>query len=104
MKRDYPTINVIETGRHLKCLMMDRGLTVRDIQVFLKLASPQGVYHWFEGKSMPSLDHIYALSELFQKPVDLLLIGNRRFKCIDSEDSGYRRLFMYYERLLVKRN
>ena len=66
MKRDYPTINVIETGRHLKSLMMDRGLTVRDIQVFLKLASPQGVYHWFEGKSMPSLDHIYSLSELFQ--------------------------------------
>ena len=26
MKRDYPTINVIETGRHLKSLMMDRGL------------------------------------------------------------------------------
>ena len=100
MKRDYPTINVIETGRHLKCLMMDRGLTVRDIQVFLKLASPQGVYHWFEGKSMPSLDHIYALSELFQKPVDSLLIGNRRFRHKGAEDLRYRRLFAYYERLL----
>ena len=104
MKRDFPTINMIETGQHLKSTMTDQGLTVRDIQDFLKLASPQGIYHWFEGKSMPSLDHIYALSELFQKPIDSLLIGNRRFAFIIAEDSGYRRLFAYYERLIWKRN
>ena len=28
MKRDYPIINVLETGRHLKSLMMDRNLSL----------------------------------------------------------------------------
>ncbi len=65
MKRDYPAVDIIETGQNIKRIMKEKGLSVKEIQDFLQLGSPQGIYHWFEGRSLPSLDNMYALSELF---------------------------------------
>ncbi len=47
MKREYPVIDTVRTGQNIKRIMLARGLTVRDIQHFLNLDSPQGIYHWF---------------------------------------------------------
>ena len=101
MKRTYPVVDMVKTGQNIKRIMRTRGLTVKDIQEFLELGTPQGVYHWFDGRSMPTLDNLYALSELFQLPVDALLIGNRKYVCTEYGNLQYRRLFAYYERLLV---
>ena len=99
MSRDYPTIDTLRTGQNIKKVMKLKGLTVKDIQGFLQLASPQGIYHWFVGKSMPTLDNLYALSELFCVPVDLLLIGNRKYIFIPYGDNRCRRLYAYHMRL-----
>ena len=101
MKRTYPVVDMVKTGQNIKRIMQTRGLTVKDIQEFLELGTPQGIYHWFAGRSMPTLDNLYALSELFQLPVDALLIGNRKYVCTAYWNPLYRRLFVYYERLLV---
>ena len=80
--------------------MQARGLTVKDIQEFLGLGTPQGIYHWFDGRSMPTLDNLYALSELFQLPVDALLIGNRKYVCTTYCNPMSRRLYAYFEKIL----
>ncbi len=100
MKRTYPVVDTVKTGQNIKMIMLARGLTVRDIQEFLGLCAPQGIYHWFDGRSMPTLDNLYALSELFRLPVDALLIGNRKYLCKMYMDPMSRRLYAYYERLL----
>ena len=99
MRRDYPVIDVIETGRNIKQVMLAKNLTVKDIQHFLGLASPQSIYHWFTGKSMPTLDNIYALSELFHMPVDMILRGSRKYVCTAFWDPMNRRLYEYFERI-----
>ena len=33
--------------------------------------------HWFEGRNLPTIDNLYALSALFHVPVDALICGNR---------------------------
>lgn len=74
---DFPQIDVYKTGQNIKQIMTERGMSVRDIQEYLGLSVPQSIYHWFEGKSLPTVDNLYALSKLFNMPVDMLLCGDK---------------------------
>jgi transcriptional regulator with XRE-family HTH domain len=98
MKRKYPVIDMVSTGQNIKRIMLLKGLRVKDIQEFLELSTPQSIYHWFDGRNMPTIDNLYALSELFQLPVDALIIGNRKYKYRCQSDI-YQRVFIYYERI-----
>ena len=97
----YPIIDKKKTGIRLRRLMDECGFTVKDIQQYLGLASIQSIYHWLNGISLPTIDHLYALSELFRLPVDDMLCGNRRTNYIldDRKRSQYRRLRVYYDKL-----
>ena len=66
MKRKYPVIDMAGTGQEIKRIMKMKGLTVKEVQKFLELNTPQSIYHWFDGRSLPTIDNLYALSELFQ--------------------------------------
>lgn len=74
-----PVIDMRATGARIRLLMQLRGLSVREVQEYLGMPYPQSIYHWFHGRNLPTPDHLYALSELLQVPVDLLLCGNRRY-------------------------
>ncbi len=56
----------------------------------------QSVYHWFDGKSMPTLDNLYALSELLQVPMDMLVVGDRSYHLINESFTRQSRLLSYY--------
>ena len=55
LQKKCPTINSKETGQNIKRIMKARGFNVKDVQEYLKLACPQSIYHWFEGKSVPNI-------------------------------------------------
>ena len=98
----FPRIDKRETGINLRRIMDQRGLTVKDVQQYLGLGSVQSVYHWLNGSSMPTIDNLYALSELFQKPIDDLVCGNRRRIASEMYDTNYKRLYSYYTRINEK--
>jgi transcriptional regulator with XRE-family HTH domain len=100
MEKKYPVIDMARTGQNLKRIMQARGMTVKDIQEFLELSTAQSIYHWFDGRNLPTIDNLYALSELFQLPMDHLLRGNRQYGNICEEDAAYQRALVYYERLM----
>ena len=93
----YPHIDIRGTGENLREMTRRRGLGVRDIQYFLGLSSAKGIYHWFEGRNLPSLDNLYALSRLLDVPMDMLIKrsdpGFRSFR----KENMARRLLRYYE-------
>ena len=62
-------INKRETGINLRRIMDCLGLSARDVQEYLGLGCVQSVYRWLDGHSMPTVDNLYALSELFQMPI-----------------------------------
>ena len=72
---------------------------MKEVQKFLELNTPQSIYHWFDGRSLPTIDNLYALSELFHLPVDALLVGDRKFEC-KYENGMYRRVLLYFEKFL----
>lgn len=97
----YPVIDKRETGINIRRIMDQHKLTVKDVQQFLGLGSAQSIYHWLNGISLPTIDNLYALSELFQVPIDDLICGSRtmtkRARQIRQMDNNMRRLYAYYE-------
>lgn len=101
MKRNETILDMTMTGINIKHIMQEKGYTVKYVQNYLNLSTPQAVYHWLDGKSMPTIDNLYALSGLFCLPVDAMLKGNRKYVFLPYYDDRFERLYMYYERLLV---
>ena len=80
MKKAFPTIDKVRTGKQIRRIMDTLGLTVNDVQQYMGLSTQQAVYHWLNGRSLPTLDNIYALSELFRVPMDQIICGNRKYQ------------------------
>ena len=77
MQIQYPVIDVVSTGRNIAALRKARGLTVRDLQVFFGFENPQAIYKWQQGKCLPSVDNLLALSVLLDIPMDEILIRTK---------------------------
>lgn len=93
----YPTINMKATAIRLRQIMKQQKITAKDIQKYLNLSCVQSVYHWLSGRNLPTIDNLYALSGLFQMPMDDLVVGNRKRRMSVFEQAFYDRMFAYYE-------
>ncbi len=95
MKKMYPTIDMKATGMRIRQIMNHRKLTVKDVQKYLNLSSVQSIYHWLNGQSVPTVDNLYALSELFQLPVDAMIVGHRKYHMLLPDKPFYIRVYTY---------
>ena len=64
----FPVIDPVATGKNIVRLRTERGLSVRDLQSYFGFEDPQAIYKWQQGKSLPSVDNLYALGALFEVP------------------------------------
>ena len=97
-----PLIDKKETGINLRRIMDKQGLSVKDVQKYLGLASVQSIYHWLNGISVPTVDNLYALSYLFRIPVDQLICGNRPDDIVNQNLALIKRLSIYCEKVSEK--
>ncbi len=81
----FPVIDRKATGIRLREIMDKQGVSVKELQEYLGLGSVQSVYHWLNGLSMPTVDNLYALSQLFQVPIDALVCGSRNISAFKEE-------------------
>lgn len=70
----YPSIDAVATGRRIRELRISNSLRVSDLVDFLSLSSFQAVYKWQRGDNLPSIDNLFALSQLFHTPMEEILI------------------------------
>lgn len=73
--RKFPVIDMIATGENIIRLRKERGLTVRDLQAYFGFEEPQAIYKWQRGKSLPSVDNLYALGVLLNVPMEAILVS-----------------------------
>ena len=83
----YPVIDMKKTGKNIQKLREEHGLTVNDVRRYINLDNPQAIYQWQKGLSLPSVDHLLALSMLFE--VKMEDIHKRRSLHVDAEASFY---------------
>lgn len=99
-------INKQETGVNIRRIMDAKGISAKEVQQYLELGSVQSVYHWLNGLSMPSIDNLYALSGLFQLPIDSIVCGNRKpfISNVDNQrfEPNAKRLYWYYQKICQK--
>lgn len=69
-----PTINMAETGHNITKLRKSNGMTVRDLQNIFGFATPQAIYKWQHGASLPTVDNLLVLAVVFGVHMEDILI------------------------------
>ena len=70
----HPVINLVKTGQNIKNMRIEKGMSVQKLADFMEFEAVQAVYNWQTGKSLPSIENLKILSELFDKSMDEILI------------------------------
>lgn len=71
---NIPTINMIKTGEKILQLRKESGLSVRELQEIFGFATPQAIYKWQQGVTLPAIDNLVVLATLFNVNVDDILV------------------------------
>lgn len=71
---EFPVIDLIATGKNILSLRQEKGLSVKDLQEYFGFEEPQAIYRWQYGKTLPSVDNLYALSALLDVPMERILV------------------------------
>lgn len=96
MQGDFPIIDMKGTGQWLRFLCKREKVTVTELQERLQIASNQAIYAWFNGKSLPSVDNLYALSRVLRVSMDdLLVLNGRVHPYLKKMEKGERRIVAY---------
>ena len=74
IQKSFPVIDMVETGKNIMRLREERGMTVRDLQAYFGFEEPQAIYKWQRGKSLPTVDNLYALGALLEVPMEDILV------------------------------
>ena len=69
-----PSIDMTATGKNIEKLRIHAGYSVRRLQMELGLSTPQAIYKWQRGETMPSLDNMAALTVLLRVKLDDIVI------------------------------
>ena len=72
--KTFPVIDLVATGENILRLRKARGLSVRDLQEWFGFEEPQAIYKWQRGKSLPTVDNLYALGALLNVPMEEILV------------------------------
>lgn len=79
INQTFPTLNVKETGIRIKSLRISNGYSVEDVAGYMGFTGPQAVYKWEWGRSLPTVDNLFALSRLYGVTIEDILVGNDEF-------------------------
>ena len=103
-KPTYPNIDMQQTGKKMKHMLESAGYTPRIIQDYLHLSCVQPIYRWYKGLILPSVDHLFMLSQLLGVHMEELLVK----KCVmplicevewNCPQNGQGRIVQYYNKI-----
>ena len=71
---NLPVVNMKQTGQNITMLREQRGISVKQLQRMMGFATPQAIYKWQHGESLPTVDNLVALSVILSVPIDEILV------------------------------
>lgn len=69
-----PAINMMATGKNITRLREERGLSVKELQDIFGFATPQAIYKWKHGVTLPTVDNLVILAAVFHVHMDEILV------------------------------
>ena len=70
----FPSIDLTATGIRIARLREQAGLTVRDLQDIFGFNTPQAIYRWQRGLTLPTLDNLVILATVFGTTLDSIIV------------------------------
>jgi len=70
-------IDTVNTGRNIEVLRKRKGLSVADLQDVFGFATPQAIYKWQRGSTLPTIDNLVVLAEVFGVTMDEIIVVAR---------------------------
>lgn len=68
-----PVVNMSRTGENIRRLRKQHGMSVKHLQEVFGFATPQAIYKWQQGTSLPTIDNLLVLSNLFDVPMEEII-------------------------------
>ena len=68
-----PVVDLNKTGQNICFLRKRSGVSVRELQELLGFATPQAIYKWQHGISLPTVDNLVALASILDVSVEEIL-------------------------------
>lgn len=69
-----PTIDMIRTGENINRLRQDAGISVRELQEVFGFATPQAIYKWQHGTTLPTIDNLVVLARILGVSMEDILV------------------------------
>ena len=80
---EIPFVDTVATGRNIDRLRIAAGMSVKDMQMVFGFATPQAIYKWLHGTSMPTIDNLVILAAMFDVTMDeIVAVDNVMSKCV----------------------
>ena len=70
-------IDAEATGERIWELRKENKLTVEKLSELVGTSDPRALYKWRRGVTLPSLDNLIALAEIFRTPVDDIIVRRK---------------------------
>ena len=75
------TIDCKATGKNIHHLMSaHRTYSMETWASVFQLSSPQSIYKWWHGKTLPTVNHLYTLSKILSVPMDGIIVAKNNGK------------------------
>ena len=68
-----PVVDMKLTGQNIASLRIKRGISVREMQHMLGFTTPQSIYKWQRGETLPTLENLAALACILDVSMDDIL-------------------------------
>ena len=78
-KHSIPAIDMAATGENITRLRIRAGMSVKDLQIVFGFSTPQAIYKWQHGISLPTIDNLVILSAVLSVKIDDILIYNQNY-------------------------
>ncbi|MBQ7994382.1 MAG: helix-turn-helix transcriptional regulator [Solobacterium sp.] len=69
-----PVIDMQATGRNIEKLRRLNRLKVVDVQDYFDFNTPQAIYKWERGRSLPSLENLLALAKIYNCAIEDIIV------------------------------
>lgn len=76
MSTEMPVINMTETGSNIKNLIKENGLRIAEVQELCGFNTPQSIFKWMRGDTLPSLDNLVILAHILNVTIDEIIVIN----------------------------
>ena len=77
-----PVVDLKLTGQNIAALRKKSGISVRELQNMLGFATPQAIYKWQRGETLPTVENLAALAFILDVSVEDILAVKCYQRCL----------------------